>query len=125
MSYQYDSLGNMVKEVTGNNKGSEYWYNGLNQQIKTQIDNKDTFSYTFDRRGNLVEGLYDKKGTVAGEFVYDATNRMVKGVNEKGEESHCFFNGLGYLVSKGKYIRLKHIPEGNKMTYKIVSFGKQ
>ena len=98
-TYQYDSLGNLIKEITGNNKGSEYWYNNLNQQVKKQVDNKDTYTYTFDKRGNLIKGVYDKKNTVVETYVYDATNRMVKGVNEAGEESHYIYNGFGHLVA--------------------------
>ena len=36
---------------------------------------------------------------IEGQYLYDATNRMVKGVNRKGEESHYVYNGLGYLVA--------------------------
>ena len=106
-TYEYDSLGNLLyeKNANGTNKGNEYWYNNLNQQIKKVTDDKDTYSYSFDNRGNLIKGVYNKKigdpskDEIKEQYIYDATNRMVKGINEKGEQSHYIYNGLGYLVS--------------------------
>ena len=100
-TYEYDSLGNLVyeKNANGNNKGNEYWYNNLNQQIRKQVDGKDYYSYSFDKRGNLTKGVSEKKNEIVEQYLYDATNRMVKGVNDKGEQSHYVYNGLGYLVS--------------------------
>jgi RHS repeat-associated protein len=99
--YEYDSLGNLLleKNAMGNNKGNEYWYNNLNQQVRKQTDGKDFHSYTFDKRGNLVSGTDEIDGSIEESYVYDSTNRMVKGVNGKGEESHYIFNGLGDLVA--------------------------
>ena len=66
-------------------------------------DNKDEYESYFDGRGNLVETVYHGNGANADKTVaryeYDATNRMAKGVNEKGEESHYVYNGLGYLIA--------------------------
>jgi hypothetical protein len=71
------------------------------------VDGKDNYVYTFDKRGNLVEGVYKGNGSNANrleeKYVYDATNCMVKGTKYLGtsvdyEESHYIFNGLGYLV---------------------------
>ena len=103
-TYEYDSLGNLVYEKNANNTngakdGNEYWYNNLNQQILKKVDDKDTYSYTYDNRGNLIKGVYDKKNTIVEQYVYDGANRMVKGTNEKGEESHYIYNGLGNLVA--------------------------
>jgi RHS repeat-associated protein len=108
--YEYDSLGNLVYEKNANvsngaKDGNEYWYNNLNQQVTKKVDDKDIYSYTYDKRGNLVKGVYNKKlsdpskDEVKEQYVYDGTNRMVKGTNEKGEESHYIYNGLGYLVA--------------------------
>jgi hypothetical protein len=33
------------------------------------------------------------------EYVYDETNRMVRGTNDKGEQSHYIYNGFGDLVA--------------------------
>ena len=59
-TYSYDSLGNLVyeKNDSGAKKGNEYWYNNLNQQVKKQVDGKDNYAYTYDKRGNLVKGVY-------------------------------------------------------------------
>ena len=54
-------------------------------------------------------------GTVAvGQYEYDATNRMVAGVNEGGEESRYVYNGLGYLVANEWEI----VPYGQKTQQK-------
>ena len=125
--YSYDSLGNLVYEKTGNannNKGNEYWYNNLNQQVKKKVDNQDNYSYSFDKRGNLVEGIYHKnlnnpsQDQIMEQYVYDATNRMVKGSKYIGrsvdfEEVNYIYNGLGYLVSN------EWIIEKNSQNYYI------
>ena len=103
-SYSYDSLGNLVYEKNDNgaNKGNEYWYNNLNQQVKKLSDAKDEYVSTFDKRGNLTQVVYNKNqnhSSVMEQYVYDSTNRMVKGINEEGEQSHYIYNGLGYLVA--------------------------
>lgn len=97
-TYTYDSLGNLTYEQIAN-KGTDYKYNNLNQMVSKTADGKDTYQYTYDLRGNLTKGVDTKKNTVVESYVYDATNRMVKGVNEAGESSFYIYNGLGYLVS--------------------------
>lgn len=94
----YDSLGNLVFEKTAN-QSIEYFHNSLNQLIEKQIGGQNAYAYTFDKRGNLLKGL-DSRNTVVEEYLYKATNRMVKGVNEAGEESSYIYNGLGYLIAK-------------------------
>jgi YD repeat-containing protein len=103
-TYQYDSLGNLVFEKNGNGakKGNEYWYNNLNQQVKKLVDTKDAYIYSYDKRGNLAACAYEKsngRSYVSELYVYDATNRMVKGINEAGEESHYVYDGFGYLIA--------------------------
>ena len=88
-AYEYDSLGNLIYERV-HNKGTEYWHNNLNQQIKKEVDGKDVYTYSFDNRGNQIEGIYHQNQNhsyVVESYVYDSTNRMVKGANEAGEES--------------------------------------
>ena len=89
-AYTYDSLGNLIYEQV-QNKGTEYLYNSLNQQVRKTVDGKDVYTYEHDDRGNLIQGVYQQnqnQSSVTEQYVYDATNRMVKGTNEAGEESH-------------------------------------
>lgn len=55
----------------------------MNHQIKKQIDGKNAYYiYAFDERGNMVEGEYHQNQNHSypvEKYVYDATNRMVKG----------------------------------------------
>ena len=99
-SYQYDSLGNLTFEQTGNNKTVDYKYNVLNQLTAKIVDGKDNYSYTYDKRGNKLGEVYEKKNKPeqVGAYVYDAANRMVQGTNDLGEQSVYTFNGLGQLV---------------------------
>ncbi|MCL1810244.1 MAG: hypothetical protein FWG42_10845, partial [Clostridiales bacterium] len=99
--YVYDSLGNLMRERV-HNKWTDYGYNALNQQVKKVADGKDTYVNSFDARGNFVKSVYEKnknQSSVVGEYVYDATNRMVKGTNTDGEQSHYVYNGFGDLVA--------------------------
>jgi len=66
--YAYDTLGNLTRERI-HNKWTDYRYNILNQQIEKLKDRKDKYVNTFNNRGNFIKS------------VYDATNRMVKGIN--------------------------------------------
>jgi len=79
---------------------------GLYKQDKRinerKADGKDLYVNTFDKRGNLVKTVFEKNKNhtyVTQEYAYDATNRMVKGTNEEGEQSHYVFNGFGDLVA--------------------------
>ena len=86
--YVYDSLGNLVRERV-HNKWTDYGYNALNQQVGKLADGKDAYANTFDARGNFVKSVYEKnknQSIVVEEYVYDATNRMVKGINADGEQ---------------------------------------
>jgi YD repeat-containing protein len=103
-TYTYDSLGNMIREQI-QNKGTDYQYNKLNQQVQKIADGKDTYGNTFDKRGNLVQTVYYKNknsSDVTASYVFDATNRMVKGANESGKISFYIYNGLGiWLPTNG------------------------
>ena len=101
-NYQYDSLGNLTYEWNSNNVKVDYKLNNLNQ-ITTKTDDgwKTWTDYSYDKRGNITEKVYNKnkKHLVAGSYEYDETNRMVKGINDIGEQSIYHFNGLGILVT--------------------------
>ncbi|MCL1809783.1 MAG: hypothetical protein FWG42_08510 [Clostridiales bacterium] len=99
--YVYDSLGNLVRERV-HNKWTDYSYNALNQQVGKLKDGKDSYANSFDLRGNFTESVYEKNKNhsyVVEQYAYDATNRMVKGTNADGEESHYVYNGFGDLVA--------------------------
>lgn len=101
-NYQYDSLGNLTYEWNSNNVKVDYKLNNLNQ-ITTKTDDgwKTWTDYSYDKRGNITEKVYNKnkKHLVVGSYEYDETNRMVKGINDIGEQSIYHFNGLGILVT--------------------------
>ncbi|MDR0498912.1 MAG: RHS repeat-associated core domain-containing protein, partial [Holophagales bacterium] len=87
--FEYDSLGNLVREV---NDGStiNYAYNNLNQLLT-----KSSAAYSYDKRGNLISEKRDGKTAT---YEYDGANRMVKGTNFEGETSIYNYNGQGYKV---------------------------
>lgn len=55
---------------------------------------------TYDDRGNLILETYIKnnKSETVGEYTFDETNKVVKGVNGIAEESIYTHNGLGALM---------------------------
>ena len=107
--YTYDSLGNLILEETrrhGEVVGRvEYFYNGLNQQVKKVVNDEEVFVMAYDKRGNLV-GVYAEEIDEFGHvekvliawYVYDAMGKMVLGANESGEVSEYVYNGMGDLV---------------------------
>ena len=109
-TYQYDSLGNLIREEQDG--CVEYKYNGFALDESTKcgtIPNSigtSFWEYTYDGRGNLVSN--DKyTRTTSGmawqneeTYVYDETNHMVDGKNELGERSLYTYNGLGLRVGR-------------------------
>jgi len=78
-TYVYDTLGNLLRETGHNNQVISYRYNIMNQLVWRQT-NSDTSTFTYDDRGNLTkEQTHNKEFT----YVFDATNRMVSGTNDK------------------------------------------
>ena len=100
--YTYDSLGNLTYETGAGSHNMDYTYNNLNQLITQSDDGWKTYTASsYDNRGNLVLEEYHKnKKTVntVGQYFYDETNKMVRGINAAGEESLYSYNGLGALV---------------------------
>ena len=101
-NYQYDSLGNLTCEWNSNNVVVDYKLNNLNQ-ITTKSDDgwKTWTDYSYDKRGNNTKKVYykNKKALTVGAYEYDESNRMVKGINDIGEQSIYHFNGLGILAT--------------------------
>ena len=63
------------------------------------------YGYTYDKRGNLVKEeeicsptTTGPKNITVATYLYDETNRMVRGTNKTGEVSAYTFNGLGVRV---------------------------
>ena len=112
-TYTYDTLGNLLKQ-SGPTKGEEdtYQYNDLNQMVSKHVcgyEQKLTriydYGYTYDKRGNLVKEeeicsptTTGPKNITVATYLYDETNRMVRGTNKTGEVSAYTFNGLGVRV---------------------------
>ena len=112
-TYIYDSLGNLLRQ-TGPVQGEEdtYQYNDLNQMVSKHVcgyEQKVTrihdYGYTYDKRGNLVKEeeicsptTTGPKNITVATYLYDETNRMVRGTNANGEVSGYTFNGLDVRV---------------------------
>ena len=94
--FPYDTPGNLIRETNGADV-TDYRYNKLNQLVsKTTPDG--VFTYEYDKRGNLITEKQD--GTALYTYEYDATNRMVMGVNVSTDESSEYiYNGLGMRVA--------------------------
>ena len=74
---------------------------GYEQKITRIYD----YGYTYDKRGNLVKEeeicsptTTGPKNITVATYLYDETNRMVRGTNKTGEVSAYTFNGLGVRV---------------------------
>ena len=85
----------MVLE-TVKNKSVDYEYNELNQLVRKTTSTNDTYTYSYDKRGNRIAETGKKASQ---SFVYDATNRLVEGTNWKGDTSAYTYNGLGLRVN--------------------------
>ena len=112
-AYTYDTLGNLLKQ-SGPTKGEEdtYQYNDLNQMVSKHVCGYEQklsriydYGYTYDKRGNLVKEeeicsptTTGPKNITVATYLYDETNRMVRGTNKAGEVSAYTFNGLGVRV---------------------------
>lgn len=112
-TYTYDTLGNLLKQADPTAGEEDSWqYNDLNQMVSKHscgYEQKLTriydYGYTYDKRGNLVKEDELCSPTTMGPqditvatYLYDETNRMVRGTNKDGEVSAYTFNGLGVRV---------------------------
>ena len=100
-TYTYDTLGNLTYETGNGSHNTDYRYNNLNQEVDRSVDGWKTHTAsTYDNRGNLILEQYgkNKKLETAGEYTFDETNKMVRGVNGSAEESIYTYNGLGALM---------------------------
>ena len=90
-TYTYDSLGNLTYETGIGSHSMDYRYNNLNQLVEQSDDGWKTYtSSTYDARGNLILEVYYKNKNTAntiGQYFFDETNKMVRGINAAGEES--------------------------------------
>jgi RHS repeat-associated protein len=105
--YTYDPVGNVLSHINGfeNQRPTtttQNEFNALNQL--TASTERDTlgniinqFEFTYDNRGNLIRET-DVLNNTAQTYTFDATNRMVRGVNHQGEESVYRYNALGVLT---------------------------
>ncbi|MBR2626814.1 MAG: hypothetical protein IKD30_01005 [Peptococcaceae bacterium] len=56
-------------------------------------------SFTYSKSQSFMAGFcYECVKKKMGSYTYDETNRMVKGVNDAGEQSYDFFNRLFILL---------------------------
>ena len=112
--YSYDAFSNriLLEELSGENAGvTRYCYDALNQLTeKTKYStadvvlNKETYSY--DKRGNLVEVLGDDQ--IKNKYVYGAINRLEEAVNGLGESAKYIYDGFGHRVGKEEYKSTTH-----------------
>ena len=94
--YQYDTAGNLIRETNGADV-TDYRYNKLNQLV-SKTTPEGAFVYEYDKRGNLI--AEKQGGTELYTYEYDASNRMVKGVNVSTDEtSEYIYNGLGMRIA--------------------------
>jgi len=90
--FPYDTAGNLIRETNGADV-TDYRYNKLNQLI-SKTTPEGAFVYEYDKRGNLI--AEKQGGTALYTYEYDASNRMVMGVNVSTDEtSEYIYNGLG------------------------------
>ena len=93
-SYVYDTLGNLVKETTGNQSVTRA-FNDANQLVSI-TDKKQVTSFGYDGRGNRVSEMLPNGK--AASYTYDAANRLAVGVSVQGSQSVYSFDALGVRV---------------------------
>jgi len=111
-NYAFDSLGNLIRETEAFGEAAtqtlgakilsetRYQIDGRNKLVgKTTVEEgkQRAFGYAYDKRGNLICESDEMAGTQA-TYIYDATGKMVKGVNHAGYDSAYIFNGLDARV---------------------------
>jgi RHS repeat-associated protein len=111
--YTYDPVGNVLTRTNNSFENQTQTpstithneFNALNQLItSTERDAQSNvlthLEFTYDRRGNLIRET-DVLNNTSQTYTFDATNRMVRGVNHQGEESIYHYNALGVLTGRG------------------------
>lgn len=105
LGYDYDATGNRLS-LSDENKTTTYDY-ALDSHHLQQILGTVSDTRSYDAAGNTLESL-------AGDFVYDDTNRLVRFSNADTLAEYAF-NGKGERISKtvnGITTRFRYSPEG-------------
>jgi RHS repeat-associated protein len=128
--YSYDPVGNVLSDsrVTPLHELElmENTHNSLNQLTARTVRDVSGelighYEYVYDRRGNMVEAI-DLLMDQRAHFTYDATNRMVSGVNVDGEISQYTYNGLGDVTSHNG---IQQIPDYTSDRRRVLQDGNQ
>jgi RHS repeat-associated protein len=96
--YEYDLVGNLIKQIDKESNQTQYQYDSLNRRTRTKDALDGETTYTYDDRDNLI-ALQDANGNVT-RFEYDRNNRKTKEIRLMGEESVYAYDGRGNLISK-------------------------
>jgi len=100
-TYHYDGYGNRTT-LQADNKTTGYTYNSLNQ-LMSSVDNqegqKSHQTYSYDKRGNLIEIF--KNHQLTHQYHFGALNSLESVYNHEKQLGATYqYNGLGHRVGK-------------------------
>ena len=119
-SYQYDALGNMIRETNHLGHVTKYTYEPVFSRMTSMTDaNNRLTTYQYDARGNRVkeidpllqirEWTYDSHGNVLTEkdkngnvttYQYDAFDNLIKMIDAVGNMTMMTYDAVGNLRSR-------------------------
>jgi len=80
--YEYDSFGNMIKEISPSRYVYQYEYDDFGNRIKKIHPLGDVYQYEYDEFGNMIK-LINPSGDVW-QYEYDAFGNMIKEIYPSG-----------------------------------------
>jgi YD repeat-containing protein len=95
MTFNYDSMGNLVKFSDANNYSTSYNYDALNRVIKETDARGNYTTYTYDPNGNL--GAVTNRRGYSTVYMYDSLNRKTREIDATGNTTYYTYDSEGNL----------------------------
>ena len=104
-AYQYDSLGNVTKEL-----GAIGYASGTGTTVDDRINTGDGILYFYNLGGKLTLKL--TSNTEPTQYTYDALGRVTSKSNERGVKTGYTYDGVGKLLTEKVYTA--HFPKNRR-----------
>ncbi len=122
MTYTYDILGRVIKEVYSDGRTVNYTYNSEGQLSEVSDNRESTTYYTYDSLGRLITSYWSYLG-VRARYTYDENNRLTradysaKGYNlskwSDSYETYTYSENESDSISDGTLTGMRMVSGGN------------
>ena len=99
--YQYDEVGNLIKEINANNKATNYEYDLLNRNTKETNALGNAWNFTYNANNKILTQS-DPNGNLL-TYSYDSVNQNTKITTKNPTETTTFaYDGVGNITNASR-----------------------